>query len=173
MGVQTTGFLEKRVFQFHLVLCLLWLSSFYEVGIMPAATPGSSGAGFANLPANEQELDEQESEEQKQEEIRPEQASEYIGRGPVRIRMRIRHAKDRLEKRGVLYLDSAEDFTDEKNLGVAINVEAAQQLARQGITPLEETLVGQEVIVCGCVMRFEERLYVPVLDVKQIQFVRE
>lgn len=38
----------------------------------------------------------------------------------VTVKMLVKATKDRLEKRGEIYLDSEENFKDEKNLGVVI-----------------------------------------------------
>lgn len=57
--------------------------------------------------------------------ITPAEAIKQIGKPKVVVEMVFKKAKDRLEKRGIIYLDSEGDFKDEKNLGVAILAEAA------------------------------------------------
>jgi hypothetical protein len=42
--------------------------------------------------------------------------------------MTVKSAKDRLVKRGIVYLDSEEDFASPKNLGVAISAEAVEKV---------------------------------------------
>lgn len=105
--------------------------------------------------------------------IRPADAIKQIGTSEVTVEMTVRRVKDRLDKRGVIYLDSEEDFKDEKNLGVAISVVAAAKLRKQGIAVFATHFQGKTIRVRGCVMRFEERPYLPVLDPTQITVVEK
>lgn len=57
--------------------------------------------------------------------ITPVEAVNQVGKPQVLVEMTVKTAKDRLEKRGIIYLDSEDDFTDAKNLGIAISAEAA------------------------------------------------
>jgi hypothetical protein len=59
--------------------------------------------------------------------ISPVEARKRVGE-QVHVRMEVRAAKDRLEKRGEIFLDSEEDFRDEKNFAVVITVKGAGSL---------------------------------------------
>jgi hypothetical protein len=104
--------------------------------------------------------------------IAPEDAEKHVGKSEVTIRFTVAQAKNRLEKRGIIYLDSKEDFMDPQNLGVALSAVVAADLHDEGIDDVAEYLKGKEIEVTGCPMRFEERLYVPVLDRDQLVVVK-
>jgi hypothetical protein len=103
--------------------------------------------------------------------ISAEQAVGQIGKPRVVVEMTVKAAKDRLEKRGLVYLDSEEDFASPKNLGVAISAEAAEKFKKRGVADIAGHFKGKFIRVYGCVMRFEERPYLPVHDPKQISVV--
>lgn len=103
--------------------------------------------------------------------LTPVQAIEKIGQPKVVVEMVVKKTKDRLEKRGIIYLDSEDDFMDEKNLGVAISAEAAAKFREKGITDPAAHFLGKTIRVRGCVMRFESRPYLPVHDPDQITIV--
>jgi hypothetical protein len=103
--------------------------------------------------------------------ISPEEAIKDIGKPEVVVRMKVVNAKDRVAKRGIVYLDSTSDFKDPKNLGVAISAGAADKFKAQGVTDLEAYFKGKTIEVKGCVMRFEDRPYLPVLDTAQIKIL--
>ena len=105
--------------------------------------------------------------------ISAEQALEQIGKPQVLVEMIVGAAKDRLEKRGVVYLDSEEDFASPKNLGVAISAEAAEKFKKNGVADVAGHFKGKTIRVRGCVMRFEERPYLPVHDPEQVAVVDE
>jgi DNA/RNA endonuclease YhcR with UshA esterase domain len=100
--------------------------------------------------------------------VAPVEAIKTIGKPKVVVEMVVKKVKDRLEKRGVIYLDSENDFKDEKNLGVAISAEAAAKFKEKGIGDPAAHFLGKTVRVQGCVMRFEDRPYLPVHDPDQI-----
>jgi hypothetical protein len=105
--------------------------------------------------------------------ITPAEAIKQIGKPTVLVEMTVKAAKDRLERRGIIYLDSEEDFKDEKNLGVAISAEAAAKFKDKGIADPAAHFDGKTIRVRGCVMRFEERPYLPVHDPAQITLVEK
>jgi hypothetical protein len=100
------------------------------------------------------------------------EAIEQIGRPQVIVEMTVKAAKNRLEKRGIIYLDSEVDFADPKNLGVAISAEAAVKFKKAGVDDPAEHFKGKTIRVTGCIMRFEERPYLPVHDPGQITLVQ-
>jgi hypothetical protein len=105
--------------------------------------------------------------------LSPEQAIEQIGRPQVVVEMTVRSAKNRLEKRGIVYLDSEADFTSPANLGVAISAEAAAKYKENGVADAAAHFLGKAIRVRGCVMRFEERPYLPVHDPEQIVIIEK
>ena len=103
--------------------------------------------------------------------VTPITAIEQIGRPEVLVEMVVKKAKDRLNKRGIIYLDSEDNFKDAKNLGVAISAEAAAKFKTRGIADPAARFLGRTIRVKGCVMRFEDRPYLPVHDPEQITVV--
>lgn len=63
-------------------------------------------------------------------------AISQIGRPSVPVDLTVRTAKDRLEKRAIVFLDSEADFKHPDNLGVAVSAEAAAKFKanRPGLT---------------------------------------
>src|SRR5437867_1732518 len=51
----------------------------------------------------------------------------------VTVQMLVKAAKNRLEKRGEIYLDSEENFRDEKNLGIVIAKTGAAKFKEAGV----------------------------------------
>ncbi|MFT3879575.1 MAG: hypothetical protein QM703_07940 [Gemmatales bacterium] len=103
--------------------------------------------------------------------VSPAEAIKQIGKPRIVVEMTVKKAKERFEKRGILFLDSEEDFKDPNNLGVALSAEVGQKLKEKGIADLEAYFQGKRIRVRGCVMRFEERPYLPVLDPAQITVI--
>lgn len=103
--------------------------------------------------------------------IPPEKAIGQIGKPAVVVEIVVKKTKDRLAKRGIIYLDSEEDFQNSKNLGVAISADAAVKFQDKGISDPAAHFLGKTIRVKGCVMRFEDRPYLPVHDPAQIQIV--
>jgi len=85
----------------------------------------------------------------------------------------IQAAKNRLEKRGEIYLDSEADFHDEKNLATVITRAGAAEFARQGIADPAEHFRGKKIRVRGTVSEKEEVRRIEVDDPKQIELVKE
>jgi hypothetical protein len=105
--------------------------------------------------------------------LSPAEAIEQIGKPQVVVELTVKSAKDRLVKRGIIYLDSEDDFADPKNLGVAISAQAAAKFKKAGIADPAEHFQGKTIRVTGCIMRFEERPYLPVHDPGQIVVVEK
>jgi hypothetical protein len=89
----------------------------------------------------------------------------------VTVQMKVRAAKDRQEKRGETYLDSEEDFKDEKNLGVVITKAGAKALKKAGIADLADHFMNKTIRVTGTVILKEERPRIEVDDAKQIKVI--
>ena len=105
--------------------------------------------------------------------IAPAEAAQQIGKPEVVVEMVVKKAKDRLVRRGIIYLDSEEDFESDKNLGVALSAAAAAQFKADGVVDPASHFLGKTLRVRGCIMRFEDRLYLPVLDHAQITIVEQ
>jgi hypothetical protein len=99
------------------------------------------------------------------------EAIKQIGKPQVLVEMHVRSVKYRIEKRGIIYLDSAEDFTSPNNLGVAISAEAAEKFKTNGMPDPAKHFMGKTIHVRGCIMRFEERPYLPVHSPEQIVMI--
>lgn len=102
----------------------------------------------------------------------PADAVKSLGKPSAYIELTVQATKNRLEKRGLIYLDSEASFEDANNLGIALSAGVAEQLKSVGIEKPEEYFLGKKIRVTGPVMRFEERLYLPVLDIAQLSFDR-
>jgi molybdate transport system substrate-binding protein len=103
--------------------------------------------------------------------LSPSEAVTKIGEPHVLVEMQVKKSKDRLSKRGIIFLDSNEDFTSDDNLGIAISAGAAEQFKAAGIAEPAAHFLNKTIQVRGSVMKFEERPYLPVLDPAQITIV--
>jgi molybdate transport system substrate-binding protein len=103
--------------------------------------------------------------------ISPPEAIAQIGKPSVLVEMVVKKSKDRLEKRGIIFLDSEDDYTSEDNLGVAISADAAAKFKETGIPDPAAHFLNKTIHVRGSVMRFDDRPYLPVLEPGQITIV--
>jgi hypothetical protein len=102
--------------------------------------------------------------------VPPSEAVKRVGQ-TVLVEMPVRKAKDRLEKHGLIYLDSEDDFHKPTNLGVAITPAAAAKFKASGVADPAAHFLGKTVRVRGEVLIFETRPYLPVTDPGQIEIV--
>jgi hypothetical protein len=91
----------------------------------------------------------------------------------VVVEMKVRAAKDRLEKRGEIYLDSEEDFRDPKNLGVVITKAGAAKFAADGIRDVAAHFKGKTIRVTGTVTIQEKRPRIEITEPAQIRIVKK
>ncbi len=96
---------------------------------------------------------------------------EAIGGGEVIVEFVVAAAKERIAKRGIVYLDSHADFADPENLCVALSASAVKELHGRGISDIEPYFLGKQIRARWCVMRFEERRYLPVLAAERIEVI--
>ncbi|HXG12656.1 MAG TPA: hypothetical protein VNK04_23060 [Gemmataceae bacterium] len=89
----------------------------------------------------------------------------------VTVQMEVKAAKNRLEKRGEIYLDSEEDFRDPKNLAVVVTRAGAAKFKEVGIDDPAEHFQGKLIRVTGIVILKEGRPRIEVDEVKQIAIV--
>jgi acetyl esterase len=91
----------------------------------------------------------------------------------VTVEMQVKATKNRLEKRGEIYLDSEEDFRDEKNLGIVIVKAGAAKFKEAGVNDPAVHFKGKSIRVRGTVTIKDERPRIEVDDPKQIQVVNQ
>jgi hypothetical protein len=91
----------------------------------------------------------------------------------VTVELFIMVTKDRLEKRGEIYLDAEEDFRDAKNLAIVINKTGAAALAQAGITNPAEHFKEKTLRVQGTVTVVDDIPRIVVEDLKQITIVEK
>lgn len=105
-------------------------------------------------------------------EIAPEQAKDHVGR-EVTVKMLVKAAKNRLEKRGLVYLDSDADFASPTNLAVLIKRSAADEMKTAGIDDPAAHFGDKWIRVQGTVVRDEDQTRIFVEKASQIELVKE
>jgi DNA/RNA endonuclease YhcR with UshA esterase domain len=108
-------------------------------------------------------------------EDRPLTPAEAIGKvnEKVTVQMKVKAAKNRLEKRGEIYLDSEEDFRDRKNLGVVVTRTGAAKFKKAGIDDPAGHFKGKTIRVTGTVILKEKRPRIEVDDPAQIRVIEK
>jgi hypothetical protein len=91
----------------------------------------------------------------------------------VTVQMLVKASKNRLEKRGEIYLDSEEDFRDEKNLGIVITKTGAAKFKEAGVEDPAAHFKGKTIRVKGIVILKEKRPRIEVEDPNQIRIVEK
>jgi hypothetical protein len=91
----------------------------------------------------------------------------------VTVQMLVKATKNTLEKRGEIYLDSEEDFRDEKNLGVVVTKTGAAKFKEAGVDDPAVHFKDKIIQVKGTVIIKEDRPRIEVDDPKQIQIVEK
>lgn len=91
----------------------------------------------------------------------------------VFVEFTIRAAKNRLEKRGEIYLDSEADFHDRNNLATVITREGAESFEKAGVKDPAEHFKGKKIRVRGKLIIKDEVRRIEVTDAKQIELVKE
>jgi DNA/RNA endonuclease YhcR with UshA esterase domain len=87
--------------------------------------------------------------------LTPVEARKKVG-SKITVEMEVRAAKDRLEKRGEIYLDSQENFKDEKNFAVVITKKGAASLKDAGITDPADHFKGKTIRATGKVTEVDD-----------------
>ena len=75
----------------------------------------------------------------------------------VTVEMVVQASKNALEKRKEIYLDSEEDFRNEKNLAVVINADGAAKFKEAGVEDPAAHFKGKTIRVTGTVVLYEKR----------------
>jgi hypothetical protein len=89
----------------------------------------------------------------------------------VTVEMVVRSSKNALTQRHEIYLDSEEDFRDEKNLAVVITEEGAGKFKESGVEDPAEHFKTKTIRVTGTVTLKEERPRIEVSDPKAIKLI--
>ena len=97
----------------------------------------------------------------------PVEARKQVGK-EITVRMEVKTAKDRLEKRGEIYLDAEEDFKSEKNFAVVITKKGAASLKGAGISDPADHFKGKTITAKGTVKEVDDVPRIEIDDAKQI-----
>ncbi len=99
--------------------------------------------------------------------LSPVEARKQVGR-EITVKMKVKTAKDRLEKRGEIYLDAEDDFKDEKNFAVVITRKGAESLKEAGITDPADHFKDKTITAKGTVKEVYGVPRIEVDEAKQI-----
>jgi DNA/RNA endonuclease YhcR with UshA esterase domain len=102
--------------------------------------------------------------------LAPVEARKQIGK-EITVKMEVKAAKDRLEKRGEIYLDSEEDFKDEKNFAVVITKKGAASLKKAGIADPANHFKGKTIQATGTVKEVDGVPRIEIEEAKRIRVV--
>jgi hypothetical protein len=100
--------------------------------------------------------------------LTPVEARKKVGEKIV-VEMTVRAAKDRLEKRGEIYLDAELDFRDEKNFAVVISRAGAASLKQGGIDDPAEHFKNKKIRATGTVKEVDNVPRIEIEDARQIK----
>jgi hypothetical protein len=98
----------------------------------------------------------------------PVQARKKVGE-EITVEMIVRAAKDRLEKRGEIYLDSEPDFRDQKNFAVVITKKGAASLKAAGIDRPAEHFMDKKIRASGVVKEVDSVPRIEIEEAKQLR----
>jgi DNA/RNA endonuclease YhcR with UshA esterase domain len=104
--------------------------------------------------------------------LSPAEARKQVGK-EVTVEMTVQAAKDRLEKRGEIYLDSETDFRDEKNFAVVITRDGAASLKRAGIDDPAGHFKGKKIRAKGTVKEVDRVPRIEIDNARQIRLVED
>jgi hypothetical protein len=104
--------------------------------------------------------------------LTPVEARKAVGK-TITVQMTVKAAKDRLEKRGEIYLDSDEDFKDEKNFAVVINKDGAVDLKKKGIDDPAAHFKNQVIVASGEVKEVDNVPRIEISEAKQIKLATD
>jgi DNA/RNA endonuclease YhcR with UshA esterase domain len=102
--------------------------------------------------------------------LSPVEARKQVGKD-ITVEMEVKTAKDRLEKRGEIYLDAEEDFKSDKNFAVVITRKGAESLKSAGITDPADHFKGKTLRASGTVKEVDGVPRIEVDDAKQVKLV--
>jgi len=102
----------------------------------------------------------------------PVEARKQVGK-QITVRMAVKAAKDRLEKRGKIYLDAEEDFRDQKNFAVVITKTGAESLKAAGISDPADYFKGKTIRATGPVKEIDGVPRIEIEEARQIAVVSD
>lgn len=102
--------------------------------------------------------------------IAPEKAKEFAGK-KVTVKMVVKKTKNLLEKSGIVYLDSLEDFGNKDNLAVTIRQAAADEMSKAGIDDPAKHFKGKTILVTGTIKVKDDKVRMDVDKASQIEIV--
>jgi pimeloyl-ACP methyl ester carboxylesterase len=102
--------------------------------------------------------------------LSPIEARKKVGE-KVTVEMTVQATKDRLEKRGEIYLDAESNFRDEKNFAVIITKIGAQSLKESGIDNPAEYYKQKKIRATGTVKEVDNVPRIEIANAKQIALV--
>ena len=108
----------------------------------------------------------------KEKALAPVDARKAVGK-EITVRMEVKAAKDRLEIRGEIYLDSEEDFKNDKNFAVVITRKGAASLKDAGVTDPVDHFKGKIIRAVGMVSEVDGVPRIEIDDAKQIALAKE
>jgi hypothetical protein len=100
--------------------------------------------------------------------LSPIEARKKVGE-KITVEMTVQAAKDRLEIRGEIYLDSETDFRDEKNFAVVITKTGAASLKEAGIDNPAEHFKDKKIRATGTVKEVDKVPRIEIDNAKQIR----
>jgi hypothetical protein len=104
--------------------------------------------------------------------LAPVEARKKVGES-ITVEMTVKAAKDRLAKRGEIYLDSEIDFRDEKNFAVVITKAGAASLKKAGIDDPAAHFKDKTLRASGVVKEVDKVPRIEIDDAKQIRVVEK
>jgi DNA/RNA endonuclease YhcR with UshA esterase domain len=104
----------------------------------------------------------------KEKPLGPVEARKQVGK-EITVEMEVKAAKNALEKRGEIYLDSEENFRDEKNFAVVITKKGAESLRTAGIDNPADHYKGKTIQAKGKVSEVDGIPRIEIDDAKQIE----
>lgn len=102
----------------------------------------------------------------------PQEARKHVGE-KIAVEMVVQTAKDRLEKRGYIYLDAELDFRDEKNFAVVITKTGATSLGNAGIADPVAHFMNKKILARGIVKVVDDVPRIEIEDAKHLELAKE
>jgi hypothetical protein len=103
--------------------------------------------------------------------LTPIEARKKVG-AKITVEMTVQAAKDRLENRGEIYLDSETDFRDEKNFAVVITKAGAASLKESGIGDPAEHFKDKRIRATGTVKEVGNVPRIEIDDARQLKITK-
>jgi DNA/RNA endonuclease YhcR with UshA esterase domain len=104
--------------------------------------------------------------------LSPVEARKKVGE-KITVEMMVKAAKDRLEKRGEIYLDAEEDFRDPKSFAVVITKAGAASLKAAGIDDPAAHFKSKKVRATGTVKEVDGVPRVEIAEAGQIRLAEQ